>query len=403
MSWNDKIKLSEERQKILVDMTNIAERAGKESRSLNGEEKNLFDQFKARIAQIDEQNKILDDIAEMRKAQASVKENTPEKLHEEYMDTRSSEKEIKQQRRAFQAYIFEGNSRDLATSSFGGVVAPAYWAQDYIKALKASTSLLGLGAIAITTPDMGPQYLPVWNDTGNTSQTGAEGYSASAATDPTVSDLSSNADAVLKAYRYSPGKYKYSAELDKTNFVSFEQTLMQSAMAQIRRTLNNHTITGTGTNQAKGIVTSGTSAFTSSHYASFTFAEVNTLLNSLDLAYRLSPSCRIFGSAAAKAQLRSLTDGSGRTYWAINENIAIEGIPFVEAPEMSGLTAGGKPLAICDVSQYYIRFVDQVSVIVDPYSDSGSGKIGITVASWHDGRLPNTAACKYMTLSNSVT
>lgn len=141
-------------------------------------------------------------------------------------------------------------------------------------------------------------------------------------------------------------------------------------------------VNGTGaSNQAEGFLTSNqlaTTNFSGSAAAITADGMINLFYTGLKTAYAKNANWvmnrQVLGS------VRKLKDGEGDYIWqpGIQGNVpnTILGAPYVELPDMPLEGAGTYPIAVGDFFRGY-RVVDRIliSVLRDPYTQSGSGQI----------------------------
>lgn len=140
-------------------------------------------------------------------------------------------------------------------------------------------------------------------------------------------------------------------------------------------------ISGAGaSNQAEGVLTSAATNSVKTGNATSVPADALIDLFYTGLKTTYAKNATWIMNRATLGTIRKMKDGDGQYLWlpgiAGNVPNTIIGSPYAEMPDMPNIAAGAKPIAVGDFFQGY-RVVDRVmiSVLRDPFTQSGSGQI----------------------------
>ena len=136
-------------------------------------------------------------------------------------------------------------------------------------------------------------------------------------------------------------------------------------------------ISGTGVGQSEGILTNtGVGSYVSGVADYISADSIIEIAGEVKTGYNLS----YLMNRKTRAKVRTLKTGDGAYIWQPglgdgNPN-TINGLPYVETPDMPDIAADAYPIAIGDWRRSYV-IVDNISVqmIRDGYSQAGNGKV----------------------------
>lgn len=270
----------------------------------------------------------------------------------------------------------------------GGYGVPTMWASQIIRDLPALESVRRAGATVV--PINGNEnYTSMAKVNGNFI---GEGSSVTA-TDPTVGRVTLAPELLICRTIGSWAVFN--------RFVTNLETEIQRAFAMgIAETEGSKFLTGSGTNQPQGLTVGGGSALTTASTTTFTPAELDTLWNALHPIYQGNATW--FMTGPTKSIAAGLVDANNNRIMQTNMTggfNTIQGRPVIVDPLMPAATAGLKPIVVADVANGYLIGEEKgLSMIVDPYTQLGTGETQIAMYKYVDGRVKVAAAVKYMTM-----
>ncbi|WP_060952399.1 phage major capsid protein [Streptomyces hygroscopicus] len=168
------------------------------------------------------------------------------------------------------------------------------------------------------------------------------------------------------------GAYKYgvllqaSSELLTDTGVDLEGYLSMQAGRALGNALGAHLVTGTGSSQPTGIVTSASTGKTGGTGAAgaFTADDLIDLFYSVISPYRNSPSCGWLMRDATMGAARKLKDQQGQYLWQPSLQIGVPdtllGKPVYTDPNMAAVAASAKSVVFGDFSAYFVRMAGGV-------------------------------------------
>lgn len=289
--------------------------------------------------------------------------------------------------------LLKKRAQSVGIPSDGGYLVPTAFRTKLVERLKAYGGLAA-NVEEFSTGDGRPVEWPTIDDTGNTGAVTAEGAQASSGADLDFGT------ATLGAYKYtaagaSGDPFRYSFELAQDAAFDVEALIIRFAGIRIARAQAAHWINGTGVSQPKGLVHGKTGVQIAAN-TGITFADLVAFVHGVDPMYRMGSPKWAFNDASLK-YLRQLVDDNGRPLW----------LPEAQAgmTELAGGTLLGYPVIVdqgfSDINLssgtvnwgafgdfnagYVIRRVQDVAVIVDPYSRAKFGQIEVNVWARADG------------------
>lgn len=168
------------------------------------------------------------------------------------------------------------------------------------------------------------------------------------------------------------GAYKYgvlmqaSAELLSDTGVDLEGYLAMQAGRALGNAFGTHAITGTGTNQPTGIITSASTGVTGGTgvAGAFTADNLIDLYYSVIAPYRNSASCGWLMRDATLGAVRKLKDGQNQYLWQPSIQVGapdtLLGKPVHTDPNVAAVATSAKSVAFGDFSQYFVRLAGGV-------------------------------------------
>lgn len=170
----------------------------------------------------------------------------------------------------------------------------------------------------------------------------------------------------------SLGAYKYgvllqaSSELLTDTGVDLEGYLSMQAGRALGNAFGAHAVTGTGSSQPTGIVTTASTGKTGGTgvAGAFTSDDLIDLFYSVIAPYRNSASCGWLMQDASLGAARKLKDDQGQYLWQPSIQLGVPdlllGKPVHTDPFMPAIGTGAKSVAFGDFSQYFVRMAGGV-------------------------------------------
>ena len=166
------------------------------------------------------------------------------------------------------------------------------------------------------------------------------------------------------------GSYKFgwtgrvSSELVKDTGVDLEGYLAMQAGRALGNKFGSDLVTGTGTSQPTGFMTSatiGVTGTTTGQSGAPQYVDLVDLMYSVIAPYRQSRSCYWIMRDATVGGLRKLRDTTGQPIWQPSMQLGapdlLLGKPIVTDPFMPAVATGAQSVAFGDFSQYFVRMV----------------------------------------------
>lgn len=323
---------------------------------------------------------------------------------------------VSDQVRAFNDYLRTGRpNQDMVraqsegTGSAGGYLVPEEFTGRMIERMKAFGGLQN-AAEGISTSDGRPlSWLTnddvLSNEAGIVAENAANSYGA---------DFVFGKNS-LGAYRYdtagaSGAFLKVSWELLQDAQFDLQGFIARKFGERIARKLAVDLVNGSGVNEPQGLISTqggltNSNVVIASATAGPTYAELLTIVHSLDPAYRDGASWIMNDSTVA--QIQGLTDSTGRPLlWNTSNDLgnglagqALLGYPVIIDQAMPGMTTGStKGIVFGNLREAYIvRSVKDVTMVQDPYSFAANGQTGFLAWARYDGMVQNVNAAVYVT------
>lgn len=357
-------RLQERRNNVWEQAKGLLDAAESEKRDLTAEEEQTYQRLNADLDAIDARTKDMAD-AEQRTKDAGEAFRA---LLDRPVERQATSPEGNAVLRSFltgetRSYEIrpEGrvNFRDLTkgTASAGGNTVQTTFYGRLLEYMIESSGLLAAGPTVLNTTSGEPIEIPIVTALS----TGA--LVAEGAQIPTSEPAFGKR--TLGAYKYG-AMMKVSTELLTDTAVDLEGFLAQQAGRALGNAFGIAGITGTGTNQPGGLVTSASAGVTGGTGV----VGVPTADNLIDLFYSVIAPYRNSASAAwlvkdsTMASIRKLKDLNGQ-YLLQPSLVAgtpetLLGKPVYTDPNIAGTGLGAKSVIFGDISQYYVRMAGGV-------------------------------------------
>lgn len=168
------------------------------------------------------------------------------------------------------------------------------------------------------------------------------------------------------------GAYKYgvliqaSSELLTDTGVDLEGYLAMQAGRALGNAMGAHLVTGTGSSQPTGIVTSASTGVTGGTgvVGAFTADNLIDLFYSVISPYRNSPSCGWLMRDATMGATRKLKDTTGQYLWQPSLQVGVPdtllGKPVYTDPNVAAVATSAKSVVFGDFAAYFVRMAGGV-------------------------------------------
>jgi HK97 family phage major capsid protein len=251
------------------------------------------------------------------------------------------------------------NYRDLVkkTATAGGETVPTSFYGQLVAHLIEVSGVMSANPTVLNTTSGENIEIPVTTAHGSAALT-AEAVALTEAT-PAF------AKRTLSAYKYGT-LLQASSELLADTGVNLESYLSMQAGRALGNALGVHLITGSGTNQPTGIVTSASTGVTGGTgvVGAFTADNLIDLYYSVIAPYRNSASCGWLMRDATLGAARKLKDGQGQYLWQPSIQVGVPdtllGKPVQTDPNVAAVALGAKSVVFGDFAQYYVRMAGGV-------------------------------------------
>lgn len=213
------------------------------------------------------------------------------------------------------------------------------------------------------------------------------------------------------ASTFSPDSSKWlkvSWELLQDSTYDIQSFIARKFAERIQRKLAVDLINGSGVNEPVGIISTmgalSNSGVTIASATAPTYGELNTIIHSLDPAYRSGASWLM--NDTTYAAMQGIVDTAGRPlFWNSNQSmtdgssLTLLGYPVVIDQAMPTLTTGSvKGLVFGDLSQVYaVRQVKDFTLVTANELFAGSGQVGYLGWARYDGLVQDPNAGVYVT------
>lgn len=357
-------RLHERRANVWEQTKELLDKAEGEKRELNGEEEQTYQRLNADLDAIDARVK---DMAEGEQRSKDANAAFAALLAKPVAqapaeDDRDSELRqfIRGERRDLEVHP-QGpvNFRSLVkgTATAGGNLVPVTFYDRLVAHLIEVSGIMMAGPTVLNTASGENITVPITTAHSSASVT-AEG-AAITASDPVFGQrtLGANKYGVL---------IQVSSELLSDDGVDLEGYLAMQAGRALGNAFGAHAITGTGTGQATGVVTSATTGKTGASGAAgaFTADDLIDLFFSVIGPYRNGPSCGWLMRDSTMAAARKLKDLNGQYLWQPSLQSGVPDTllakPVHTDPNVAAVALGAKSVVFGDFSQYFVRMAGGV-------------------------------------------
>jgi HK97 family phage major capsid protein len=246
------------------------------------------------------------------------------------------------------------NFRDLTkgTATAGGNTVPTTFYNRLVAHLIEVSGIMMAGPTVLNTATGESIEVPV-TTAHSTAAITSEG-SAISESDPAF------AKRTLGAYKYGV-LVQASTELLTDTGVDLEGYLAMQAGRALGNAFGAHAITGTGSSQPTGVVTSASTGKTggTTVAGAFTADDLIDLFFSVIGPYRNSPSCGWLMRDATMAAARKLKDDNGQYLWQPSLQLGVPDTllskPVHTDPTVAAVALSAKSVVFGDFSQYFVR------------------------------------------------
>lgn len=400
-------RLKRER-KVLFDKAIAQRNAAREAEDETAETRNRIDailaeveEFTAKIEQEERMLAIADVNEEFEDQRADQDQETPEAKYStafrDFLKNGISEMDA-ENRTLLTKNSVDTRALGVASGGVGGYLVPEDFYNQVVEIMKAWGGMRASGATILTTSGGNDLPVPKGDDTSNTGEIVGEGSQVSSDADPTFTQM------VLKSYNYSSKIVRVGYALLQDEAVNFESMLANMLGTRIGRITNTHFTTGDDSDKPDGVLNSADdSAITSDKETSIAYADLVSLMHSIDPAYRANG--RWMFNDGTLALLKKMVTGTEKIpLWtpgvAAREPDTILGKPYVVNQDMPDHDTGEKAMIFGDFSTYFIRDVRGMAMmrLTERYADYL--QVGFMLFSRHDGGLAVPSAIKYLTVGS---
>lgn len=252
----------------------------------------------------------------------------------------------------------------------GGYTVPTQMRNTIIDAMKAYGGIASVAQILNTSNGQDI----TWSTSDGTAEEGELLAENSAATEGDVTF----GTATLGAKKLSSKIIRVSNELLQDSGVDIEAYLAGRIAQRIGRGEAKYLVQGTGAGtplQPKGLAASVTGTTQSSAAAAFNWKDMNSLIHSLDPAYRGGPSFRWAFNDATLQSIEQMEDTQGRPLWLPDitggSPATVLGIPYVIDQAIDNAAASKKFIYLGDFNRFVVRRVAYMTLkrLVERYAE----------------------------------
>lgn len=264
----------------------------------------------------------------------------------------------------------ELRAQGVSPSEKGGYTVPSTFLAQVVEQMKAYGGIASVAQIMNTSDGKTIEW-PTADGTNEIGELLGENNEASEEdTDFGIADLG--------AKKLSSKIIRVSNELLQDSAIDMEAYLARRISERIGRGEARYLIRGTGTGtpqQPKGLVASVSGTTATASATVFTWKEMNTLLHSIDPAYRNGPKFRWAFNDKTLQTIEEMEDGQGRPLWLPNiiggTPATVLNVPYVIDQEIEDIAAGKKFLFAGDFNRFIIRRVNYMVLkrLVERYAE----------------------------------
>ena len=395
-------QMREKRGALVEQMQGMVAAAKAEGRNLSNEENEKFDAISNEVDELRSAAARIERAEELKKEMAAKAEEVRDNAPVAKVEVRD----------AFNAYLRKGmnginaaEARALAelrgtdtqittNDGLGGFLVPENWS-DFVSATELFKSDIEQVATILRTSNGQYFNLPANNDTSVVAAILGEGTAES------VSDMTFT-NVKFEPYTYSSKIVKVSNQLMSDNAFDLASFVGSQLANRLKRGINAHLTTGTGSSQPQGIVAGSAAGKTAASATAVTISEVMDLFYSVDASYRNAPGAGwMMNSATAKA-IRVLGFGSSNDFPAYVPGMEVGapdmlfGKPVYINEDMDGIATGNKSIIFGDLKQYYVHEAGGVQLLRlnERFADALS--TGFIAYRRIDGNVLQSSAIKHL-------
>jgi len=357
-------RIKEERAKDWEKAKALLDTAADEKRDLTAEERQEYDRINTAL---DERALWVKDLegaeqreADMAAAMDRILAQPDERKKELEPENAELRKFLRGETRAFDLRP-EGRvdyrSLSKGTATAGGNTVPTSFYDQLIAHLIEVSGVMMAGPTVLNT-DSG-ENIEVPTTTAHSSGAIVSEGAAIGASDPAF------AKRTLGAYKYGV-LIQVSSELLADTGVDLEGYLAMQAGRALGNAFGAHLVTGTGSSQPTGVITSASTGVTGGAgvTGAFTADNLIDLYFSVIAPYRNSQSCSWLMKDSTLAAVRKLKDTTNQYLWQPSVQVGVPdtllGKPVVTDPNVAAVALSAKSVAFGDFSAYFVRQVNGV-------------------------------------------
>lgn len=389
-------ELRTERKTLIDENRSLVDLAQTESRELTSEELGEFEKRDSRLGEVESQIKVLETAEgyspeqQLQRSQAIATEEATAEAEERDVSPLATD----EYREAFHEFMEhpQGASLDARAALQVGVSADGGYtvAQDWNRQLVTSLQQFGVIrslATVVETADSGQFNIPAENATGEAGlKKETEGFLESEPTFKTIA---------LSAYKLTE-LIKVTDEMLHDSIFDIPAYVQARAAKNIALKENNYLVTGTGTEQPKGISVAASVGATAAEASKIKIDDLLNLFYSLVPGY-VPNSSFVMGQNTVLA-VRQTKDKNEQYLWSPNvaagEPDTLIGRPVYADPHMPTVATGNVTVLFGDFSGYWVRDVQGTVVKFLDQTYAAEGLNGFLVSRRSDGNLVDTAAVK---------
>lgn len=362
-------QMREKRGALVEQMQGMVAAAKAEGRNLSNEENEKFDAISNEVDELRSSAARIERAEELKKEMATKAEELRDAAPAAKVELRD----------AFNAYLRKGmnginagEARALAelrgtdtqittNDGLGGFLVPENWS-DFVSATELFKSDIEQVATVIRTANGQHFNLPANDDTAVVAAILGEG-TAEGVSDMTFTNVK------FEPYTYSSKIVKVSNQLISDNAFDLASFVGGQLANRLKRGINAHLTTGTGSSQPQGIVAGSTLGKTAASATAVTVSEVMDLFYSVDASYRNAPGASFMMNSATAKAVRVLGFGSSNDFPAyvpgmsVGEPDMLFGKPVYINEDMDGIATGNKSIIFGDLKQYYVHEAGGVQLL----------------------------------------
>ena len=362
-------QMREKRGALVEQMQGMVAAAKAEGRNLSNEENEKFDAISNEVDELRSSAARIERAEELKKEMATKAEELRDAAPAAKVELRD----------AFNAYLRKGmnginagEARALAelrgtdtqittNDGLGGFLVPENWS-DFVSATELFKSDIEQVATVIRTANGQHFNLPANDDTAVVAAILGEG-TAEGVSDMTFTNVK------FEPYTYSSKIVKVSNQLISDNAFDLASFVGGQLANRLKRGINAHLTTGTGSSQPQGIVAGSTAGKVAASATAVTVSEVMDLFYSVDASYRNAPGASFMMNSATAKAVRVLGFGSSNDFPAyvpgmsVGEPDMLFGKPVYINEDMDGIATGNKSIIFGDLKQYYVHEAGGVQLL----------------------------------------